>query len=343
MTVAQQKTAEAVVAAVRKAFGKESALVLGEGGSLAEVERTVPTGIEVLDRWVLGVGGMPVGRMVEVFGEEGCGKSTLAASCVAACQREGGVAIVADTEYALDPSRAALLGVDLGSLVLLQPGHMEEALAQMQVAVEAACKVSKGPTLVVWDSIAATPTRREVEEGLGGDAAVGERARILSPACSVLARLAAEQRACFLFVNQVRQKIGVLFGNRTTTPGGHAVKHQASVRLQLIRGKSLKEGKGNHVGMTVTAMTFKNKHAPPFRLARARLYYSRGWDNAWSILDHAKDRKLVPDGSALDAVTLAKALQALGWDKGPRALDAAKLLAQAYEGDAVEQPGEGDD
>ena len=331
MPTAQQRAAEEVVAAVRKAFGRESALVLGAGGSLAAVEMVVPTGLPVLDRWVL-PGGLPVGRMVELFGGEGAGKSSLVASALAATQKMGGIAIVADTEYSLSPERVALFGVDLDSLVLLQPGHLSELFAQAQAAITAAHAITKGkrPILFAWDSIAMTPSAHEVEEGLGGTAVPGERARAMSLNCPILARVAAETNTCLLFVNQIRMKIGVMYGNPETTPGGHAVKHFSSVRLQIRRGKAIKEGKADHIGMYVSVTSLKNKHVPPFRKCRAELVYATGWANAWSVLDHAKDRAVVPPATKLDALSLGKAIQALGWDDGPTPLDPAALLAQEY-------------
>lgn len=300
-----------VVEAVRKQFGREAALLLGEGGSRSEVEEVIPTGIEVIDRYVLGCGGLPVGRMTELYSAEGAGKTSILLAAAAGAQREGGVAIIAETENALQTERAGVFGVDLGKLVLLQPGHMEELLEQAESAITAVPKGS-GPIMFGWDSIAATPTKREVDDGLAGDAAVGERARVLSRACRLLPSLAAQHRCALLFINQVRDNIGVMFGDKTTTPGGHAVKFAASVRIQLFSGKAVKDREG-HTGKDVTFLATKNKLAPPFRKARVRIDYAKGWDSDWSTLEHAKDLELVDQAARVGEKSMAEAREKLGW------------------------------
>ncbi len=310
-----------VVAAVRAAFGKEAALLLGKGGSRSEVSECIPTGIDVVDRYLLGVGGLPVGRIVELYSQEGAGKTSFLLAALAGAQREGGVAILAETEQALSTERAAVMGVDLDALVLLQPGHMEELLVQVETAVLSVPK-SAGPILVGWDSVAATPTKKEVEEGLEGGAAMGERARILSLAMRKLPNLVSERRCCLVLINQIRDKLGVVFGDRTTTPGGHAVKFAASIRLQLFSGAAVKSKEG-HTGKDVTFLVQKNRLAPPFRKAKVRLDYATGWNDSWSTLEHAKNLELIAE-DARGKEALEEARRKLGWPAQPDAVQPMK-------------------
>jgi recombination protein RecA len=302
-----------IVEKVRDAFGKESALILGEGGSRSEVVEVIPTGIEVVDRYLFGCGGLPVGRITEVYSEEGSGKTSFALSCAGAAQKDGAVAILAETEGALSTERAQTFGVNLSELVLLQPSHMEEMLAQAEAAIKAVPK-GAGPVLFIWDSIAATPTKREVEEGLAGEAAMAERARILSHACRHLPTLAMKKRVAFLFINQIRDKIGIAFGDKYTTPGGHAVKFVASIRMQLFGGKAVKNAE-EHRGKDLTFFVGKNKLASPYRKARVRLDYEKGWDNTWTTLNHAKDEG-VADERARGEKAYEEAREKLGWTDG---------------------------
>jgi len=299
-----------VIKAVRAKFGDESALRLSDGAA-CEVREVIPTGVAVLDHYVFGVGGMPVGRLVEVYSDEGVGKTTYAYTVAAGAQREGGIAIWAETENGIDNARARLFGCDVEQLVLLQPGSIEQAGQQIEAAL-GAVPASVGPNAVVWDSIAATPTQREVDDGLSGDDRIGERARALGKICKVLSPLAVEKRACLLFVNQVREKIGVMFGDKYTTPGGHAVKFHASIRLQLFGGKAVKD-EGEHTGKVVTFLATKNRLAPPWRKAQVRLDYAAGWDDDWATLAHAKDRGLVPEAARMSAALLEEARAKLGW------------------------------
>lgn len=307
-------TAKRILAAVNAAFGKGTATTLADGGE-CEVSEVIPTGISVVDHYVTGIGGLPVGRLVELYSEEGGGKSTLALTACASCQREGGVAVWAESEEALQREWAAKLGVCLDDLVLLQPGSIEDTGKQAEAVLQAHAARPQEPLLFVWDSIAATRTQREVDEGLQGDARVGERARQLSAICRQLCALAPAARATLLFINQTREKIGVMFGDKYTTPGGHAVKFHASLRLQLFGGKALKAagGMGEHLGKAVTVLAAKNKLAPPWRKAQARLLYEGRWDDAWSTVNHAKARKLVQETARMSADLHAESRRALGW------------------------------
>jgi recombination protein RecA len=270
----------------------------------------IPTGIDVLDRYVLGCGGLPVGRIVEVYSEEGVGKSSFVLHCLAAAQRSGGTAVLIETENALESARAEAFGCDLRELVLLTPDDLDGVLSAAEAVL---MEAKRKPVLLAWDSVAGTPTKREVEEGLTGEARIGERAKKLSGACRLLTGLASKHKASLLFVNQIRDNIGVMYGDKYTTPGGHAVKYAASIRLQLYGGKGVKDG-AEHVAKSVTFLAAKNRFAPPFRKARVRLSYSTGWDDDWSTIEHAKDRGLVPEAAPANAKTLTEARKALGWE-----------------------------
>jgi recombination protein RecA len=308
-----------IIKAIREKFGEGSALRLSDGPA-SEVREYIPTGIYAVDRYVLAIGGLPVGRIVELYGEEGTGKTTLALSAAASVQREGGLAIWAETEEAFNSERAATLGVDEQQLLILQPGTIEQTGQSAELALNTV-PVGVGPVLFVWDSIAATPTAREIEEGLNGNDRVGERAKALSKICRSLNRLAVEKRACLMFVNQIREKIGVMFGDKYTTPGGQAVKFHSSVRLQMFSGKSVKDG-DEHTGKTITILATKNRLAPPWRKVQARLDYATGWDNQWTTINHAKDRGLIPESARNSIKSYDEALVALKWNVAVEAEDA---------------------
>lgn len=263
----------------------------GDARAASQVVEVIPTGIEVLDDYVLGAGGLPVGRVSEVFSEEGAGKTSVAYSALGQVQRGGGVAVLVDSEQAFDDARARLFGVDPGHLVFAQPDTLEDALSVIHGAVRAN-DPRKAPMLVVWDSLAAAPTREEVEAGVAPEKGRDVRAQVLSQAARQFARVCADHRAHLMVVNQIRDKRGIMFGNNTTTPGGHAIKFLASVRLQLWSGKAFKVS-DEHVGKTVTVMSVKNRMCPPFRKVRVKLDYARGWDNDWSVLEWAKTRGAV--------------------------------------------------
>lgn len=307
-----RENVDKIIKAIRAKFGAGSAIRLSEGAA-SEVKEVIPIGVEVLDRYVLGVGGLPVGRMIEAYGEEGCGKTTLALSAVASVQKMGGLALWAETEEAFDSKRAAEFGVDVDSLILLQPESLDETGQVLEEAIKS-IPDGVGPSLVVWDSIAASPTKREIEEGLEGTAKVGDRAMTMNRICRLLCPLAVEKRATLLFINQVREAIGVMFGDKYVTPGGKAVKFHASIRLQMFSGKAVKDSNDKeHLGKTITFLSAKNKLAPPWRKVQVRLDYAEGWDNKWSTINYAKDRKLIEDKLRYTDSTHAEARKALGW------------------------------
>jgi recombination protein RecA len=308
---------EAVLAVVREGYGKESARTLGEGAR-GLVEEVIPFGIAALDHYVCGCGGLPVGRLTELFSEEGGGKSSLTLAALASAQREGGIAILSESEHGLDESRVKVFGVQPDNLGLLQPDYMEQAVLQMEAALNAIPK-GVGPNLLAWDSVAATQTKGEYEGGLDGDAVVAERARLLSKACRILLPLASEKRTALLFVNQTREKIGVVFGDRTTTPGGKGVKFAASLRIQLFGGKSIKDGV-QHTGKIITVMGVKNRFAPPYRKVRVRLDYATGFNDVWTTINHAKELGVLP-AKATGNKAHTRAVEHftdMGWNMGGR-------------------------
>jgi recombination protein RecA len=279
---------DAIVQQMDKLFGRGTVMRLGDQTAI-DVP-AVPTGSMGLDR-VLGVGGLPRGRMVEMFGQESSGKTTLALSVIARAQQAGGVAAFVDAEHALDPRYAANLGVKVDDLLISQPDFGEQALEIIDALVR-----SGAVDVIVLDSVAALVPKAELE-GAVGDAHVGLHARLMSQALRKLAPIAARNGTLVIFINQVRQKIGVSFGSNETTTGGNALKFYASVRLKVQRIGQLKEGdqvKGNRVRVRVV----KNKVAPPFGTAEFDLIFNRGIDNTAELLDMALDKGVVVKNGA---------------------------------------------
>lgn len=318
--VAAAKTSNAVrsvLDGILKRAGKGAAQLLS-AGSDSDIEEVVPTGIDVLDHHVFKIGGLPVGRIIELYAGEGVGKSSLLYQCIAGVQREGGVAILDETEYAIESDRATTFGCDIDSVIFSQSECLENALQFLEATLESLPKTKKGdpPFIIGWDSFAATPTKREIEEGLDFKAAMGDRAKMMSTAMRVLTRLTAERRAILAIVNQTRTKLGVMFGPNTTTPGGSALKFHASFRLEMFQGKAVKVGT-KHVGKQVTMMAAKTKiGGAPWAKAKVRLYYDSGWNNMWSTINHAKDMKLIEKSAVENEENYLKALEALGWPRG---------------------------
>lgn len=297
----ENKAPGRVVAALRKKFGDDAAMLMGEAGT--GVREVCPTGMAVLDRWVLGVGGLPYGRIFEVFGAESAGKSTIMNKILAGAQRDGGVAILCETEHSYDPAWAKLHGVQIDDLVLLQPNYLDGemgALAQFEAAIGRHKKV-----VIALDSVAATQTKIEYEEGITGGAAMAELARAWSRGMRILAPVIARAQAILVLVNQTRAVIGKMYGPTETTPGGNAIKFHASVRLSVYHGKRADGGTARFLG--VQAM--KNKVAPPFRKAQFKLDFASGFDEPWSILDHAKEMGCV-EAKCHD---VDEAVEALHW------------------------------
>ena len=280
----RQRALDAAMLQIQKDFGETAIMRLGDRKTM-EVE-VVRTGNLLIDR-ALGVGGFPRGRIVEVFGPESSGKTTLTLTVIAQAQKAGGLAAFIDVEHALDPAYAAKLGVNLDDLLVSQPNSGEEALQICEALVR-----SNAIDVIVVDSVAALVTRQELEGDIG-DSTVGAQARLMSAALRKLTSLIAKARTICIFTNQIREKIGVMFGNPETTPGGRALKFYASVRCDIRRIGQIKGTDGSVAGNRTKLKVVKNKVAPPFKDCEFDIMYNEGISSVGSLLDLAMEFDIV--------------------------------------------------
>ncbi len=281
---ARKRNLDLAISSIQKEFGEAAIMRMGDGHRV-DVD-VIPTGNLLIDR-ALGVGGFPRGRIVEVFGPESSGKTTLTLTVIAQAQKRGGLAAFIDVEHALDPQYAKKLGVNLDDLLVSQPSSGEEALQICEALVR-----SNAIDVIVLDSVAALVTKQELD-GEIGDSTVGTQARLMSAAMRKLTALISKARTVCLFTNQIREKIGVMFGNPETTPGGRALKFFSSLRIDIRRVGQIKATDGSVTGNRTKIKIVKNKVAPPFTEAEFDIMYAEGISSTGSLLDLALEMEIV--------------------------------------------------
>jgi recombination protein RecA len=277
------KALETAIGQIERQFGKGAVMRMGEQPQIRV--NTIPTGSIALDA-ALGVGGVPRGRVVEIYGPESSGKTTLALHVIANAQRSGGLAAFIDAEHALDPEYAGRLGVNLDELLISQPDFGEQGLEIAETLIR-----SGSVDVIVVDSVAALVPRAELEGDMG-DAQMGLQARLMSQALRKLAGIVSKSRTCLVFINQVREKIGVIFGNPETTTGGRALKFYSSVRIDIRRTSSIKQG-DQVIGNRTKAKVAKNKVAAPFKVAEFDILYGEGISRSGELLDLGVEQRIV--------------------------------------------------